>query len=152
MQTLNGEQALVLARNRYDLKLGDIGRGYNQQLLLKGLINKMTEIRDVNTLLNILEKVSNNLDTNLTTEEILSFYNIFKDILTSRKYQSNSDFINIMQIKVAGTGTKIYFKNLNSNLWCYLLDDNSVKNASNEMKINLGIEEAKMIKTFAFEP
>ena len=152
MQTLNGEQALVLARNRYDLKLGDIGRGYNQQLLLKGLINKMTEIRDVNTLLNILEKVSNNLDTNLTTEEILSFYNIFKDILTSRKYQSNSDFINIMQIKVVGTGKKIYFKNLNSNLWCYLLDDNSVKNASNEMKINLGIEEAKMIKTFAFEP
>ena len=152
MQTLNGEQALVLARNRYDLKLGDIGRGYNQQLLLKGLLNKMTEVRDVNTLLNILEKVSNNLDTNLTTEEILSFYNIFKDILASRKYQSNNDFINITQIKLAGTGKKIYFKNLNMNLWCYLLEDNSVKNASKEMNINLGKEDATLIKTFAFKP
>lgn len=152
MQTLNGEQALVLARNRYDLKLGDIGRGYNQQLLLKAMLNKLTEVRNVNTLLDILKQVSNNLDTNLTTEEILSFYNIFKDILASRNYQSNNDFINITQIKLAGTGKKIYFKNLNSNLWCYLLDDESVKNASKEMKVNLGKEEAKMIKTFAFEP
>ena len=54
IQTLNGEQALVLARNRYDLKLGDIERGYNQQLLLKALINKLTEVRSVNTLLNLL--------------------------------------------------------------------------------------------------
>lgn len=152
MQTLNGEQALVLARNRYDLKLGDIGRGYNQQLLLKALINKMTEIRSVNTVLELLETISNNLDTNLTTEEILSFYNIFKDILVSRQYQSNNDFINIIQIKVAGTNHKEYFSNLNSNLWVYELDSESIKNVSYEMKVNLGIEEPKMIKTFSFEP
>lgn len=152
MQTLNGEQALVLARNRYDLKLGDIDRGYNQQLLLKAMLNKLTEVRSVNTLLDILEKVSNNLDTNLTTDEILSFYDIFKDILLSRKYQSNNDFINIVQIKLAGTNKKIYFKNLNSNLWCYLLDNDSIKDASLEMKINLNDEDYTMIKTFTFKP
>lgn len=152
IQTLNGEQALVLARNRYDLKLGDIDRGYNQQLLLKGLLSKLTEVRSVTTLLNILETVSNNLDTNLTTEEILSFYNIFKDILASRQYQSNDDFMNIIQIKLAGTNKMIYFENLDSNLSCYLLKEESIENASYEMKVNLGIEEAEMIKTFAFEP
>lgn len=151
-QTLNGEEALVLARNRYDLKLGDIDRGYNQQLLLRGLLNKMTDIDSVNTLLNILETVSDNLDTNLTTEEILSFYNIFKDILLSRKYQSNDDFINIIQIKLAGTNKKEYFKNLNSNLWIYDLNNNSVKNASSEMKINLNLENPNMIKDFIFKP
>ena len=33
-QTLDGEHALVLARNRYDLAQGDIDRGYNQQLII----------------------------------------------------------------------------------------------------------------------
>lgn len=152
IQTLNGEQALVLARNRYDLKLGDIERGYNQQLLLKALINKLTEVRSVNTLLNLLETVSNNLDTNLTTDEILSFYNIFKDILASHEYQSNDEFINIIQIKLAGTNKKEYFSNLNSNLWIYSLDNKSIKSASKEMKINLNLEEPEMIKTFKFGP
>lgn len=152
LQTLNGEQALVLARNRYDLKLGDIERGYNQQLLLKSLLNKLTEVRNVNTLLNVLETVSNNLDTSFTTEEILSFYNIFKDILNSREYQSNNDFINIIQLKLAGTSRKEYFSNLNSNLWIYELDNKSIKNASQEMKVNLNMEEPKMIKEFSFSP
>jgi len=152
IQTLNGEQALVLARNRYDLKLGDIDRGYNQQLLLKSLITKASEIRSVDKVINILETVSNNLDTNLTTEEILSFYNIFKDILLSREYQSNDDFINIIQIKLAGISRKEYFSNLNSNLWIYELNSKSIENASHEMKVNLNLEEAEIIKTFNLKP
>ncbi len=153
IQTLNGEQALVLARNRYDLKLGDIDRGYNQQLLIKGLLNKVTEIRNVNTLLELLETVSNNLDTNLTTEEILSFYNIFKDILVSREYQTNSnDFINIVQLRLSGVNQKHYFENLKSNLWCYFINQDSIQSVSREMKINLGLEEAKMEKSFQFTP
>lgn len=152
IQTLNGEQALVLARNRYDLALGDIDRGYNQQLLIKGLISKLTEVRSVSTVLQLLQTVSNNLDTNFTTEEILSFYNIFKDILISRQYQSNNDFINIIQIKVNGDNKKIYFENLDSNLWCYLLNKDSVKEASREMKVNLGLEDANLVKEFKFSP
>ena len=152
IQTLNGEQALVLARNRYDLALGDIERGYNQQLLIKALLSKLTEIRSVNTVLELLETVSNNLDTNLTTEEILSFYNIFKDILLSREYQSNDDFINIIQIKLAGTNTKEYFSNLNTELWIYEINNKSIKSASKEMRINLNLEEHEIIKEFTFSP
>ncbi len=152
IQTLNGEEALVLARNRYDLKLGDIDRGYNQQLLLKALLNKMTEVRSVNTLLEILETVSNNLDTNFTTEEILSFYNIFKDILASREYQSNNDFINIMQLRLSGVNHLQYFSNLKSNLWVYELNKDSVKNVSYEMKVNLNKENPEMEKEFHFKP
>ena len=150
IQTLNGEQALVLARNRYDLKLGDIDRGYNQQLLLKGLINKLTTVRNVNTVLDLLQTISNNLDTNLTTDEILSFYNIFKDILESKKYQKTNDFLNIIQIKVAGENKIMYFKNYNKNLWCYLLKDDSIKEASLEMKKNLNLKDTEMIKEFKF--
>ena len=152
IQTLNGEEALVLARNRYDLAQGDIDRGYNQQILLKGVVNKLTEIRSVDKLLDVLNTIANNLDTNLTTNEILSFYNIFKDILASRKYQKTNDFLNMIQIKVKGQGKKVYFKNLNQNLWTYQLDDNSIKEATKEMNINLNKEEPELIKEFKFKP
>lgn len=152
IQTLNGEEALVLARNRYDLAQGDIDRGYNQQILIKGLINKLAEIRSVNKILDILETISNNLDTSLTTDEILSFYDIFKDILESRKYQKTEDFLNIIQLKVKGDGKMVYFDNLKQRLWTYQLDKDSIKEVSNEMKINLGKKEPDMIKDFEFRP
>ena len=151
-QTLNGEQALVLARNRHDLASGDIGRGYNQQILLKGVFNKLTEVKNVNNLLDILETISNNLDTNLSTDEILSFYNIFKDILESRKYQKTDDVLNMIQITLDGDGKMIYFDNLKRKLWTYQLNEDSVKKASKEMKINLKLEDAEMIKEFKFKP
>lgn len=151
-QTLNGEQALVLARNRYDMAQGDIDRGYNQQILIKGVLNKLTEVRNITTLLDILETISNNLDTNLTTEEILSFYNIFKDILESRKYQQTNDILNMIQIKLIGNGKMVYFKNLNQRLWTYQLEEDSIKEAEKEMKINLGLKEPDLIKEFTFKP
>lgn len=151
-QTLNGEEALVLARDRYDLALGDIGRGYNQQILIKGVINKLTDVRSVDKLLDILETISNNLDTNLTTDEILSFYNIFKDILASRKYQKTNDFLNIIEIRLAGDGKMVYFKNLKQRLWTYQLEEDSIKAATKEMNINLGKEEPEIVKEFTFSP
>ena len=152
IQTLDGEGALVLARNRYDLSRGDIDRGYNQQLLIKALINKFTEVRSVDKILDLLETISNNLDTSLTTDEILSFYNIFKDILESRKYQKTEDFLNIIQLKVKGDGKMIYFDNLKQRLWTYQLDKDSIKEASDEMKTNLGLKEPNIIKDFEFKP
>ena len=151
LQTLNGEEALVLARNRYDLANGDIDRGYNQQLLLRGMLNKITEVRNVNTVLDILQTISYNLDTNLSTNEILSFYNILKDVLSAKKYQNN-DFVNIIQIKLKGTGKMIYFKSTKSDLWCYILNDKSIKDAEDEMNINLGLKKTDTYKTFEFSP
>lgn len=150
-QTLDGEHALVLARNRYDLALGDIGRGYNQQLLVKAMLRKLTTIRSVDQLLEIINTVSNNLDTNLTTNEILSFYNIFKSILNV-SHNQEGDVLNIEQLRLQGDGKIIYFKNLKSNLWCYLLDDDSIQDVSDQMKINLDLKEVEMIKEFHFKP
>ncbi|MDD6224230.1 MAG: LCP family protein [bacterium] len=149
-QTLNGEQALVLARNRYDLVNGDIGRGYNQQLLVKAMLQKLTTVRSVDQLLEIIDTVSNNLDTNLTTNEILSFYNIFKNLMSANRY--GDEIVNIEQIRLAGEGEMVYFKNLKMNLWSYMLDNNSIEKASQEMKINLEMESPTVIKEFAFSP
>ncbi|MBE6146889.1 MAG: hypothetical protein E7168_00985 [Firmicutes bacterium] len=150
-QTLDGEHALVLARNRYDLAQGDIDRGYNQQLLIRAMVKKLTSIRSVDKLLEILDTVSKNLDTNLTTDEILSFYNIFKQILISTNYQ-DGDVFHIEQLKVLGVGKMIYYENLGTKLWNYILDDESIDEVSKTMKINLEIIDFEPIKTFEFHP
>ena len=71
MQHLNGEQALVLARNRKQLANGDLDRGLNQQIVIQGLINKIKDISNVSQVMGVLDTISNNLDTNFTTKQIL---------------------------------------------------------------------------------
>ena len=45
------------------------------------LVNKMKQITSVSKFMEILNTISNSLDTNLTTKQILSFYNVGKDII-----------------------------------------------------------------------
>ena len=151
LQTLDGEHALVLARNRYDLALGDIGRGYNQQLLIRAMIKKLTTVRSVNQLLDIIDTVSNNLDTNLTTNEILSFYNIFKDMIKINR-NDDGDVFNIEQLKLEGTGKMVYFSNLKMKLWTYQLDKKSIDEVSKAMRVNLDLRDPDYIKEFHFKP
>src|SRR5699024_1849850 len=74
VQTLNGEQALVLARNRKQLAAGDLDRGLNQQLVIEGILNKVKDMKSINQVMDVLNTVTNNLDTNFTEQQILSFY------------------------------------------------------------------------------
>lgn len=149
-QHLNGEEALVLARNRKQLDNGDLDRGLNQQLVIQGMINSAKSIRSVNTLLEILNTVSRNMDTNLTTEQILSFYNIGKDIITRSLDKENGDIVNIQQLFLQGMGQMIYDEGSKMVLWNYVPIEDSIHDIVQEMKVNLELEEHKLIKTFSF--
>ena len=77
MQHLNGEQALALSRNRKEVEecgkewnkgtRNDFVRGQNQQLVIRGIINKMKNIKSINKLYEVLDAISISLDTNLTS-------------------------------------------------------------------------------------
>lgn len=149
-QHLNGEQALVLARNRKQLANGDIDRGLNQQLVIQGMINSAKSIRSVNTLLDILNTVSRNMDTNLTTEQILSFYNIGKNILARSLDKENGEIVNIQQLFLQGSGQMIYDEGAKMVLWNYIPNKESIKDIVKEMKVNLELENHELIKTFSF--
>lgn len=149
-QHLNGEGALVLARNRKQLANGDIDRGMNQQLVIQGMINSAKSIRDVNTLLNILNTVSRNMDTNFSTEQILSFYNIGKDILARSLDKEDGEIINIQHLFLQGNGQMIYDENAKMVLWNYVPVKQSIEDIVTEMKVNLELEKHKLIKTFSF--
>ena len=108
LQTLNGEQALVYARNRKQLVNGDFGRGQHQQEIILALMDKMKTITSVSTFMDIMNTVSNSLDTNLTTKQILSFYNIGKDIVKRSASKEASNLVNIQQLYLQGQGQMIY--------------------------------------------
>lgn len=149
-QHLSGEEALVLARNRKQLDNGDIDRGMNQQLVIQGMINSAKTIRNVNTLLDILNTVSRNMDTNLTTDQILSFYNIGKDILARSLDKEDGEIVNIQQLYLQGTGQMIYDEGTRMVLWNYIPVQQSIDDIVHEMKVNLELEEHELIKTFSF--
>ena len=54
-QKLNGEEALVLARNRKQLANGDIDRGLNQQKVLQGILDSAKNINSTTEVSKILD-------------------------------------------------------------------------------------------------
>jgi len=146
-QTLDGEGALVLARNRYDLPNGDFDRAKNQQLLLKAILNKMKSVRSLSKFNNILDSISRNMDTNLTTKQILSFYDILKDIVKVNRI--NKDVVNIERLYLEGTGQMIYDEGSKLTLWNYVLHKQSIKEVNEAMNNNLS-NDINMIKEFTY--
>ena len=68
---LNGEEALIFARDRYHVKGGDNGRGRHQMEVIKSLIKKLTTGTTViSNYTKILDSLSGMFRTNVTTEEI----------------------------------------------------------------------------------
>ena len=149
-QTLNGEQALVYARNRKQLANGDFGRAEHQQEIIMALINKIKTINDVSTFMDILNTVSNSIDTNLTTKQILSFYNVGKDILKKSVSTDTSNLINVQRLYLQGTGQMIYDERARMVLWDYVPNKSSRKDIIQAMKENLELADHKVIKEFSF--
>lgn len=150
LQTLNGEQALVYARNRKQLANGDFGRNYHQQVIIMALMNKVKEIKDASTFINILNTVSNSIDTNFTTKQILSFYNIGKDIIKKSLSSDKANIVNIERLYLQGTSQMIYDERAKMVLYNYVPNANSRKDIVRAMKENLELAEHTSIKEFSF--
>lgn len=144
VQTLNGEQALALARHRKTLPLGDFQRGQNQQLVVEGMINQIKTLRNVTDFYNILDTISKNIDTSMTTDEMLSFYNIGKSILMKE------EDVNINITKTFLTGYDLYIYEGSNYTYTFQYYKQSLNSIINAMKINLGVVEQEPIKNFSF--
>ena len=161
LQILNGEQALAYSRNRHawpqycpkkytNYISNDFIRGQHQQEVLKAILNKLKTINDFSTVQSLLNTISNNLETNMTVNEILSLYNIGKDILT--KSTGNVDeLISMQRLYLSGIDAYIYEPSSKLSLYDYVLYEESVAEVSNAIKENLGIKAKEDIKTFKFD-
>ena len=160
LQVLDGEKALAYARNRHswpqlcgarysNYNSNDFIRGQHQQQVVQALMNKLKEVRSLNKVSEVLDTISNSMETNMSTSEILSLYNIGKDILAKGNGEL-SDLVSMQRLYLNGTDAYIYEPTMNLNLYNYVIYENSLKAVVEAMKINLGLEEPTMEKTFSF--
>ena len=147
-QTLNGEQALALARHRKTLLTGDLQRGVNQQLVIQGMLNKVKSIKSAGQMLKILDMVSQNIDTNFTTNQILSFYDIAKNLVLTSSESSN--LINIRQLYLSGSSQMIYDERSGLVLYNYIPNKSSLNQIVKAMKDNLSAKPNLDVKRMNF--
>ncbi|MBQ7104273.1 MAG: LCP family protein [Bacilli bacterium] len=163
LQTLDGEQALALSRNRKNNAKGmkacgtkysygtrnDFVRGQNQQLVIKGIVNKAKNLENVTKVVEILDAISNNMDTNMERDTILSFYNIAKDIMTTAN-NKDGELVTIQKLYLAGSDQRIYDERSNLVLYNYIPNQDSKAKVIKAMKQNLGLIEKEIDKDFSY--
>ncbi|MDD3453145.1 MAG: LCP family protein [Bacilli bacterium] len=161
LQTLTGEQALAYARNRHpnptycsskwtNYTSNDFIRGQHQQEVLKAVLNKLKNIGNLNTVYELLDTISSNMETNMATSEILSLYNIGKDIITKSSGENVEDLISMQRLYLSGVDAYIYDSYLGLTLYNYVIYEDSIADVTEAMKINLGLQEPEVIKEFSF--
>ncbi len=131
VQKLNSEEALALARTRHIDS--DAMRGQRQQLVIEAILKKLTSVGSVTKVGNIIDDINGQFVTNLTFDDMLSFY----------KYGSDSE-IEKLQIqgedcymekgddtcsKSAGSGRTYY----------YNPDKKELATVTNELRTHLGL-------------
>ena len=143
-QTLNGEQALAYARNRHQFALSDISRNQHQQQIIEAMAQKLKSIRSINDFEKVLNTVSSNLETNMTPNQILSFYNVGKDMLAN----SSTTSLSIKKTYLSYYNLPVYLPR--SGMYTSALGHypESLEAITKLMKVNLGLEKEEVIKTF----
>ena len=149
VQQLNGEQALALARHRHSLPLGDFQRVQHQQLVVESMFNKLKTIGDLDTFYKILSDATNNMDTNMTTPQILSLYKTFKRVLFDKE---NTTKLSIQKTYLTGYDLTLYLPNTKSYSYTFQYYRQSLDDIVKAMKVTLEITKPELIKTFSYDP
>lgn len=169
-QTLNGEQALAFARHRkitsYMVNYcgpkyvqngnywNDFTRGQNQQIIINALLKKLKNINSFDTIEDLLDTISKNVETDISTNSILSLYNLGKDII--KKSANKDEALSMQRLYLSGTDARIYDYSFATNtgsklnLYNYVAYEESKEAVINAMKENLELKEATPIKKFSF--
>ena len=119
IQTLNGEEALALARTR---KLdSDVERGKRQLEIIDAVINKVTSVSSVFKYDEIIEAVGSNMTTNLTFSEMKSFLS----------YATQGTNLNVEKLSLEGHDYQP------GSVYYYQLDEVALEETKNKLKAHL---------------
>lgn len=117
MNTFNGEEALIFARDRYNVSGGDFQRGVNQEEVIKAMIEKLISPTVITSATDILSAVADNVDTNMTTSQI---QDLIKDQISSMSSW------NIKMVAAEGTTGSAYCYSSYANASVVFLEDESI--------------------------
>ena len=148
LQTLNGEEALAYARCRGLYLESDLARNRHQQDIIMALAKKMLQVGSYNSFKEILDAISDNIATNMSVNQILSSYDIFKDMIGN--VIKNEEVINIQKASLETYDLNVYLPSAGRTTSALGYYDDSLQDIIKEMKINLEIEKPEHIKTFNY--
>ena len=146
-QKLNGEQALAYSRCRGLYSASDLARNRHQQDVITAIANKAIKIRDFKEFEKVLDAVSNNIATNMSRDQIISSYDIFKNMI--EKSLSGEEMITIKKTYLEVSSLPVNLGTRITSALSYY--PNSLEEIVQMMKENLELVEPKMIKTFSFD-
>ena len=137
-QKLNGEQALAYSRCRHLYAESDIARNRHQQDVIAAMTKKVRKINSISEVEDILNTVSHNIETNMTPEQILSFYSVGKNMLSN----SNSSEISIKKTAITYYNLRVWRGKMYTSALGYYQE--SLDAIVALMKENLGIKSPKV--------
>lgn len=156
-QTINGEQALAWARHRKSAGFDDFVRGQNQQEVVKAILNKLKNVRSLDSVYKILDSLGNSMVTNMTRDQILSLYDVGKDILLKSQDMPMEDLLSMQRLYISGYDQYIYDysqldgRGMGLELYNFVPYKQSIKEIIQAMKVNLGLSKHEMVKEFSFD-
>lgn len=148
-QKLNGEQALAYARNRKQYLFSDIDRINHQQQVIASIASEAMKISSYGEFESLLNAVEKNVVTNMSTSQMLSAYDVFKDVVINAL--SGEDLINIEKSHLEYYDLRVYMPSYGmetSGLGYY---QDSLDDIVKMMETNLGIIKPEIEKSFSFK-
>ena len=122
---LNGEQALVFARERYAFKEGDRQRGRNQMAVIQGVVDKATQPAFLKNYLSVLDSLDGAFETNVP-------YDVMASLV--RKQLDERGSWQVLSYSVDGTGDTQKPYSMSSKAYVMIPDQNTVDKAKVLMK------------------
>ena len=118
---LNGEEALVFSRIRYEDPRGDFGRQIRQKQLIEALLGKAKNPSILLKMDGIMDVMGENITMNFSQSQILNLQKLYSKLDK-----------NIEQLQFeAGEGTRI------NGYWYYLLDDEELATVQHDIQQHL---------------
>ena len=149
LQTINGEEALAYARCRHLYLQSDIDRNKHQQQVVEAIAKKAASFDNLSKIEEILNAVTKNITTNMSSEQILSFYDVLKSMISSSL--NDGSFLTIEETYLEYYSLPVRLSNNGSFTSAIGYYPGSLEAITRLMKENLEIENHEMIKTFSFD-
>ncbi|MBM7095666.1 LCP family protein [Bacillus sp. H-16] len=121
---LDGEEALGYARMRKDDPKGDFGRQMRQREVIEEIIDKGASFSSITNLTDILEVVEDNVQTNLSLDEMWDIQSNYKNTIND-----------VEQHEIKGEDRKM------DGISYFFTDEDELESLSDELKQHLEVEE-----------
>ena len=132
----SGEMALAFARERHQMPGGDYQRQENQQQVIRALINRVLSLNDVNKALNVLDAAGENIETNMSLDQMIELFNGITKAVT-RTSITPQFILDIIGSRIMGYSSYTYNESLQLPLWILKPYEGSIKDMKALMLSNL---------------